>query len=305
MNKVSFKRSLIPVTAFLSILFCVHGLMCPLVRFDDVKRYIPYPHPTGEGTSFVHGSLVWVNHELLYSNIQWKDLQHYKEEINRQSGGTIYHLRISDGKPIARYTVDGPVQRILVNHREGVAYALTPLSIWELNVTKRTARRLKCTIKKRFIDALLYDSSILLLSGNKLFMFNPSSCSMNLLKSFTLKQYDEFTSLFQRDDRMVLLFLNAPEYYELDLQTFRTSTFPIHAANYPTPTSVHLGDKQFLIPGKHSVYHLSLQKKHQPRSIDVGPYNTAMTITADKKTAYVLTGRGIAEVPIHEVLFAK
>jgi len=287
-------------------MFCFHGLMCPFVRFDDVKRYIPYPHPAGEGTTFVHGSLACSGSELLYSNVQWEELQKINGKTDSGSARcTIYQLRISDGKPIARYAVDGPVQRILANHREGVAYALTPRSIWELDVTERTARRMKCAIKKQLVDALLYDASILLLSGNKLFMFNPSSCAMKLLKSFTLKQYDEFTSLFRRDDRTILIFLNAPEYYELDLQTLRTSTFPIHASNYPTPASAHLGDKQFLIPGKHNVYHLSLQKKNQSPSIDVGPYNTTITITADKKTAYVLTGRGIAEVPIADALLAQ
>jgi hypothetical protein len=302
MGELPFRRILIPLTVCLSLTFFFNGLVCPFTRFHDVERYIPYLHETGDTTSFVHGPLAWAGpDELLYSTILPADLEKTAQKNHRElleKGGRVYQLRISDAMLIKSYAVDAPVRHILVNHHKGLAYAITPLSIWKLDLNIKTAQRLNCTIPGEFVDAFLFDSDILFLDKNRLYRLSVSNCRLRLLKLFKLERYDEFTSLFRLGREKIVLFLNAPVYYELDLLTMKTRTFKIHGANYPMPGTVHLGDKVFLIQGMHSIWSIDLGEKYLSQSIDVGPFNTAIAVTGDKKTAYVLTGRGIAEVPL-------
>ncbi len=300
MSELPFRRILIPLTVCLSLTFFFNGLVCPFTRFHDVERYIPYLHETGDTTSFVHGPLAWAGpDELLYSAILPEDLEKIDRRDQREllkKEGRAYQLRISDGMLIKSYTVDAPVRHILVNHHENLAYAITPISIWKLDLGMKTAQRLNCTIPAEFVDAFLFDSDILFLDKNRLYRLSVSNCRLRLLKSFKLERYDEFTSLFRLGKEKIALFLNAPVYYELDLLAMKTRTFKIHGANYPMPGTVHLGDKVFLIPGMHNIWSIDLGEKYLSQSIDVGPFNTAIAVTGDEKTAYVLTGRGIAEV---------
>jgi hypothetical protein len=302
MGELPFRRILIPLTVCLSLTFFFNGLVCPFTRFHDVERYIPYLHETGDTTSFVHGPLAWAGpDELLYSTILPADLKKDDRRNNRKSlkkGRIVYQMRISDGMLIKSYAVDAPVLHILVNHHEGLAYAITPISIWKLDLNMKTAQRLDCTIPGEFVDAFLFDSDILFLDKNRLYRLNVSHCRLSLLKLFKLERYDEFTSLFRLGKEKIVLFLNAPVYYELDLLTMQSRTFKIQGANYPMPGTVHLGDRVFLIQGMHSIWLIDLGGKYPSQSIDVGPFNTAIAVTGDKKTAYVMTGRGIAEVPL-------
>lgn len=300
MNQMPLKRIMIPLTVCLSLIFFVNGLVCPFTRFHDVERYIPYAHETGDTTSFVHGPIAWFGpDEILYSAILPEDLQKPDQQENRKllaKGGRVFQMRISDGKLVKSYAVDAPVRHILVNYHKNLTYAITPISVWKLHLRKGTAQRLRCTIPGEFVDALLLDSGILFLGRNKLYRLNVSNCRLRPLKLFQLQRYDEFTSLFGIGKERIAIFLNAPLYYELDLPTKRTRKFKIHGANYPGTGTVYLGNRAFLIPGIHSVWSIDLGRKSLSRSIDVGPFNTAIAIAGDKKTAYVLTGRGIAEV---------
>lgn len=302
MYEMPLKRIMVPLIVCLSLTFFVNGLVCPFTRFHDVGRYIPYAHETGDTTSFVHGPLAWTGpDEILYSTILPDDLRKLDQRKNRalfENGGRIFQLRISDGMLIKSYAVDAPVLRILVNYHEGLTYAITPISVWELDLRGRTARRLSCTIPGEFVDALLLDAGILFLGKNRLYRLSVSSCRLRLLKLFQLERYDEFTSLFRIGKERIALFLNAPVYYEIDLSTMRMRKFDIHGANYPRPGTVYLGNRAFLMPGMHSIWLIDLGEKYLSQSIDVGPFNTAIAVTGDKKTAYVLTGRGIAEVPM-------
>jgi hypothetical protein len=302
MNEMSLKKLLIPLTVCLSLTFFVNGLVCPFSRFHDVERYIPYAHETGDTTSLVQGALAWAgSDELLYSAVLPEDSQKLDQQKNREllkKGGRIFQLRISDGKLIKSYAVDAPAGHIIVNQHKSLAYAITPISVWELDLREKTAQRLNCAIPAEFVDALLLDSAILFLGKNRLLRLSISSCRLGFLKLFKLERHDEFMSLFRIGKEKIALFLNAPVYYELDLFTMRTRRFRIDGANYPMSGAVHWGDKIFLSPGIHNIWSIDLRGKYHAQSLDVGPFNTAISLTGDKKTAYVLTGRGIAEVPM-------